>query len=220
MTTWDNPDQIVAAAVRGYRKNYWNDQPNRVEVISEKGTIKGTLAPTLDEFGVPLHIMHGYGSATALHDIAEASTSSNKPLIMIYVGDWDPSGMHMSQIDLPRRLERYEGDAEIVRVALNGTDVAPGTEIPSFEVESKSKDPRYRWFVGQYGRRCWELDALSPVVLRDRVERWIKSYLDIDAWNHAVEIEAAERESMKSILTTWKSISGQAWKYSGGDVHG
>lgn len=215
VASWDNPEAIVRAAVRGYRKNYWNDQPTRIEVISEKATIKGILAPTLNEFGVPLHIMHGYGSATAVHDIAEDSISSNKPLIMIYVGDWDPSGLHMSEVDLPRRLERYEGEVEIVRVALNDSDVARGTELPSFEVESKSKDPRYRWFVSEYGRQCWELDALSPVVLRERVESSINSYLDIDAWNHAVDVEAVERESMKSILTSWKSISGQASKYSG-----
>lgn len=63
--------------------------------------------------------------------------------------------------------------------------------------------------------RCWELDALSPVILRKRVENAIVSRLDIAAWNHSMKIEAAERESMSSILATWKkSISGQASKYS------
>lgn len=40
---WENTDEIIAAAVRGYRRDYWQDQPRRVEVWSEKGTIRGTL---------------------------------------------------------------------------------------------------------------------------------------------------------------------------------
>ena len=75
----------------------------------------------------------------------------------------------------------------------------------------------YRWFADRYGQRCWELDALSPVVLRARVEREIRSCLDLDAWEHAVGIEAAEVESMRSFLTDWKRNSRQAPKYSGGN---
>ena len=215
VSTWANPEDIIDAAVRGYRKNYWSDQPHWVEVWSEKGTVRGTLAPVLRKYGVTFRVMHGYGSATALHDIAEETIESEKGLRVLYVGDWDPSGMHMSEIDLPSRLERYDGYAVILRVAINEWDVEPDTDLPSFEVESKSKDPRHDWFVNEFGRRCWELDALSPVILRKRIEQEILSVLDIDAWNHAVSIEAAERESMSSILTSWKkSISGQASKYS------
>ena len=72
---------------------------------SEKGTVRGTLAPVLNKYGVTFRVMHGYGSATALHAIAEASAVSDKPLTVLYVGDWDPSGLHMSEIDLPDRLE-------------------------------------------------------------------------------------------------------------------
>jgi hypothetical protein len=124
----------------------------------------------------------------------------------------------MSERDLPDRVDRYGGDVEIVRVALNESDVGKNTKLPFFPLESKSKDPRAKWFKENYGTRCWELDALSPVILRKRVENAIVSRLDIAAWNHSMEIEAAERESMSGILATWKksikSISRQASKYS------
>ena len=35
--------------------------------------------------------------------------------------------------------------------------------VPGFPAADKRADPRYRWYVGRYGARCWELDALSPV---------------------------------------------------------
>ncbi len=220
VSTWNNPESILNAAIRGYRKDYWTNQPARLEVWSEKGTVRGTLAPVLNEYGVTFRVMHGYGSATSLHDIAEETTENEKPLTVLYVGDWDPSGLHMSVIDLPRRLVRYGGELQMIRVALEADDVAAGTELPSFEVETKAKDPRYNWFVERYGRQCWELDALSPVTLRTRVEANIKGFLDLDAWDRAIEVEATERDSMKSIMGTWRSICRQASKYSDRGGHG
>lgn len=207
IATWSSPEQIITAAMKGYRADYWAAQPEWVEVWSEKGTVRSTLAPVLKEYGVTCRVMHGFGSATSLHDIAEETASSDKWLTVLYVGDWDPSGMQMSEVDLPRRLERYDGCATIKRVALTFMDVLPGTKLPSFEVESKAKDPRYKWFVENYGHRCWELDALSPVILRQRVDDAILELLDVDAWNRSIEVEAAERESMSTVLTAWQGIS-------------
>src|SRR4051794_18217995 len=49
---WDDPEQFFDVVSRSYRRDRWTLQPDRVEVWSEKGTIRGTLAPVLDEFGV------------------------------------------------------------------------------------------------------------------------------------------------------------------------
>lgn len=213
--TWSDPESIIKVAVNTYRKNYWQDQRIRIEVWSEKATINGTLRPVLDRYGVTFRVMHGYGSATALYNIAQETADNDKPLVVAYVGDWDPSGLHMSEVDLPARLERYGGEVTMERIALRGDDVETGTALPHFEVETKAKDPRYQWFLRRYGHRCWELDAMSPVTLRQRVEKFIVDLMDVDAWNHSLLIEMAERESMSNILGTWQSISRQASKYSG-----
>jgi hypothetical protein len=106
-------------------------------------------------------------------------------------------------------------------VALNDDDTDEFSQLPFFPAESKSQDARYRWFADHYGERCWELDALSPVILRERMRDNIIAMLDMDKWNHAVKIETAERESMSNILGDWKrSISRQASNYSGGAQHG
>jgi hypothetical protein len=100
--------------------------------------------------------------------------------------------------------------------ALDADDTRAGTKLPSFEAKTKAKDPRYSWFVPRYGKRCWEVDALSPVVLRERVEGAITAMLNMDVWRHAVSVEKAERDSMEEILSTWPGISRQAPNYSGG----
>jgi hypothetical protein len=80
---------------QSYRRDFWDQQPVRVQVWSEKGTNRGVLAPVLDEYAVGFNVLHGFSSATALYDAAQSN--NDRPLIVLYVGDWDPSGMWMSE---------------------------------------------------------------------------------------------------------------------------
>jgi hypothetical protein len=119
----------------------------------------------------------------------------------------------MSGIDLPRRLAEYGGNVDLIRLALTEPDTRSG--LPSFATETKRHDPRFRWYLARYGARCWELDALSPIVLRDRVEQAIVARIDREAWQRAEVTERAECESLATILNAWpgvarSSISGQA----------
>jgi hypothetical protein len=208
VSAWDDPAAYIEAVKRSYRRDRWTDQPAWIEVWSEKGTVRGTLAPVLHEYGVAFRVMHGFGSATAVHQAAEDSLQrTDKNLEVLYVGDWDPSGLYMSEVDLPSRLNRYDGDVQIQRLALTTADTRTG--LPSFPTDSKSGDPRFRWYRVKYGPTCWELDALSPVVLRNRVEQAIVRRLDCAAWERAEVAERAERESLATILAAWPSKSRQ-----------
>jgi hypothetical protein len=218
ISTWRDPKAMFAACVDQYRRDYWTDQSEWIEVWSEKGTVRGTLAPVLDEYGITFRVMHGYGSATALHDIAEMAQAADKTLTVLYVGDRDPSGMHMSEIDLPDRLERYGAsgcDIEIVRIAITDVDTLDANAVPSFPAADKTADQRHRWYIENYGTRCWELDALSPAILRQRVDYEINERLDIDAWNHSIYIEEAERESLTTYLNGYRGISRPVPKCDG-----
>jgi hypothetical protein len=52
VSSWANPQAFMSTVKRAYRKDFWALQPRRVEVWSEKGTVRGTVAPVLDEYGV------------------------------------------------------------------------------------------------------------------------------------------------------------------------
>jgi hypothetical protein len=200
--SWPNPKEFVESAVRQYRRDFWEQQPSRCEVWAEKGTIRGVLQPVLDAYGVGLRVMHGYSSATTVNDVADDPDA--RPLTALYVGDWDPSGLHMSEVDLPKRLESYGGDhVKVLRVALTEDQLA---KLPWFYASDKSKDPRYDWFTyaGEQGNRCWEIDALDPNELRDRVEHHIKTcILNHDAWERCELVCEAERDSLRHVLTNW-----------------
>lgn len=197
---WSEPDSIIKAAVNGYRRDNWQDQPVRVEVWAEKGTVRGTLAPVLDELGVTLRVMHGFSSATVVNDIADESVSDDKPLIALYCGDFDPSGMAMSERDLPKRLDKYGADVDLRRICLLPPDI---DGIPQFDASTKTGDPNHKWFTGHYGNRCAELDAMRPPDLRERVRAAILAEMDTGAWSRALEVEEAEVASMGEFLQAW-----------------
>jgi hypothetical protein len=201
--TWDNPVAYARTVARSYRRDFWNQQPVRCEVWSEKGTVRGVLQPVLDEYAVGFRVMHGFSGATTIHDVAE--DDDGRELIVLYVGDFDPSGMFMSAVDLPSRLSEYGGDhTTLRRVALRHHHV---TALPSFPATDKRKDPRYKWFRANYGDRCWELDAMDPNDLRECVEAAITELIEPVAWERCEVVNKAERESLKKIIAKWGSPS-------------
>jgi hypothetical protein len=200
VSSWDDPEEYVQAVHRSYRRDFWTQQPVRVVVASEKGTVRGVLRPILDHYGVGFLVLHGFSGATTIYDLAQ--DDDGRPLVVIYVGDLDPSGAYMSEVDIPARLEKYGGHHVILkRAALLPEHVS---DLPSFPASDKRKDPRYPWFRRHHGNRCWELDAMDPNDLRSIVEQAIKAEIDPVAWDRCAIVEQAERESLQHVLDRWR----------------
>jgi Ser/Thr protein kinase RdoA (MazF antagonist) len=75
-----------------------------------------------------------------------------------------------------------------------------------FPALHKERDPRFQWFVDHLGDSCWELDALSPVTVRDRVEEAMLGVIDMDVWNRADQSEQVEIASLNEVLTVWANL--------------
>jgi len=155
--------------------------------------------------GVTFRVMHGYTSWTCLKDVADECLHSVKPLTVLYVGDYDPSGMGMSTDDLPTRLAELGAFPTIQRLAIDRT-FATNAALPAFAADEKRHDPRYAWFVAQYGAQCWELDAMAPPDLRAVVEAAIVARIEPDAWQRCARVEAAEQRSLEQVLGTWQAV--------------
>ena len=202
VAAWDNPQDYARTIINSYRRDFWSQQRIRPEVWSEKGTVRGTVAPVFEEYGVTFRVMHGYSSFSALRQIAEET--ANDPRIVLYVGDWDPSGLHMSEVDLPHRLAKYGANITLLRGALTQADIA-NRGLPGFAAETKRGDPRYGWFVRNRGHRCVELDALDPNVLRARVEHFVRSQIDFAIWDRCKAVEQAEHRSLVEVMESWRA---------------
>lgn len=187
-------EQYADRIERQYRRDFWAHQPRMVVLVSEKSTVMGILNPVLAHYGITHLSAHGFNSATAIYDLA-GWADGDRPHHFLYVGDHDPSGMFMSEVDLPERLRRYGAeDFHIERIALTAEDLP---SLPSFA--AKKTDSRYDWYRKRYGRRAWELDALDPNDLRDRVARAIARYIDPVDWERHNLVEAAQRETVRTI---------------------
>ena len=197
--SWANPEQFADEMTASYRRSFWDQQPKRCQVWSEKGTVRGLLKPVLDRYGVGFNPVHGFTSATDAYNISQ--DDDGRELVVIYVGDYDPSGLCMSEVDLPKRFEQYGGDhITLKRIALTGEQVL---ELPSFPASDKKKDPRFKWFTGRYGNQCWELDALDPNALRACVEDAIKQLIEPEAWERCERVNAAEKKNLEEFLVKW-----------------
>jgi hypothetical protein len=194
-----DPADYARAVAQSYRRDFWNQQPVRCEIWSEKGTVRGVLAPVLDRYATGFRVMHGFSGATTVHDVSE--DYDGRDLIALYVGDFDPSGMFMSEQDLPARLSKYDGDhIELRRIALTRKQVSG---LPSFPATDKRQDPRYKWVRSNYGDRCWELDAMDPNDLRNCVKREIVKLIKPVAWQRCEVVNEAEQESLRTVLDQW-----------------
>src|SRR5262245_42280920 len=150
-------------------------------------------APVLDKYAIGVRVMHGFASATAVYDVAQ--DDDGRPLIVLYVGDYDPSGVFMSERDLPERLEKYDGGhVEMRRIALTREQTEG---LLSFPASDKKGDKRYRWFVRIFGSRCWELDPMDPPDLRACVKREIKELIEPVSWKRCEVVNKAEQESLR-----------------------
>ncbi len=201
---WLDLKQYAGAISRSYRRDFWEYQENRVVVISEKSTVAGILRPALEAHGVPFMSFHGYSSTTKLHEMAQEIQDDDREYVFLYVGDYDPSGLHMSEVDLPERFKKYGADDfTLRRIALTEDDIA----ILPPTLDAKKTDPRYKWYVDNYGTDAWELDAMDPNQLRGRVADEIQRYIDPETWERHKLTEKAEQETVRTIAERMAAVA-------------
>lgn len=101
----------------------------------------------------------------------------------------------MTEIDLPKRIEEY-GDVhiELRRIALSAEQART---LPGFPVETKKKDPRYKWNKRNYGADCRELDAMGPRALRDLIRAEIEELIDDDLWAEQEALQKREKNMIE-----------------------
>jgi hypothetical protein len=196
---WSNPAAYIKAVERSYRRDFWKTQSHRVQLWSEKGTVRGLIRPVLDAYGVKFNPVHGFTSATDAHNASV--DDDGRPLHVLYAGDYDCSGLYMSEVDLPNSFAKYGGNHIMLRrIALTRQQVRT---LPSFPASNKRKDPRYKWFIDNHGSECWELDAMDPNALRNLVEQEIRQLIEPVAWARCETVYRAEKESLKHVLERW-----------------
>lgn len=185
--SWSSGGQILGIVAKQYHEDIWDNQPNRVFAVVEKEALAGVLDRVCKMWSVPLLPARGYPSATTLRELAkERILGSEQNIIVLHLGDHDPSGIDMSR-DLQDRLELFSRGQpiEFRRIALNMDQVLEQNPPPN---PAKPSDARYQKYVEEFGvDESWELDALTPKFITDLVDDEVQSFIDADLWSERSE---------------------------------
>jgi hypothetical protein len=193
---FDSLGEALRATHDLYREDLWRSQGRRVEVWCEKDALSGFFLPICQSYGVPFVAVRGFSSMSLISESATVAKKSNKPTVVCYFGDHDPSGRSMSN-NMEDDFRWHGADITVERIALNPDQVAEH-QLPTRP--SKSTDSRTRKFSEEFGEGSVELDALPPGVLTEMIEDSIVDYLNIDVWEEAIARQDRNKATLGKIM--------------------
>jgi hypothetical protein len=203
---WDSPESILRTAANSYYKDRWENQHIHLEVWSEKDAVSGIIEPVCRKLDVTFMANRGYSSQSALYSAYQRFDSMlcrGKSIVILYLGDHDPSGMDMGR-DIQDRMglfleqtlyaEGLDSDCfKFERIALNLEQI---NKYNPPENPAKATDSRFKAYASKFGTKSWELDALEPPVLSELVKSSIEFYVDWEVFEEVERIEEEEREKI------------------------
>lgn len=179
---FESGKSILGVAARSFHMDMWANQDSRPFVIVEKEALVGVLQRVCEDNDIPLLAARGYPSGTVLREFAQTDIlpwAAEQHIVVIHLGDHDPSGLDMTR-DLQERISLFaEGDTTLERIALNMAQIEERKPPPN---PAKVTDSRFAGYQERFGEESWELDALPPSYLVHLVEDKIAEYRDEDAW--------------------------------------
>lgn len=217
--------EAIRDTIEQYRINRMKGQATYLEVWVEKDALSEVLKRSTEPYHVRVMVNRGYSSTSAMHDaykrFEEAILEEREvKVVVLYLGDHDPSGMDMvrdiadrvKQFFWGKRIQDVEEDEgefnewfekhfEIQRIALNMEQIRRYNPPPN---PAKFSDPRATGYVEKYGKQSWEVDALPPEVLHKLVQKHINENIDVDLFNSVVAGEEQDKAKLKKILSQIK----------------
>ncbi len=177
-----------------YRRDRTEGQDVSLYLAVEKAGIVNQLDVWFgDPLGLPILALGGYASQSYVNEIVCHVSQQQRPAVLLYAGDHDPSGW-----DIPRDfVGRTNCWKEVRRIALD-PDLIAEHDLP--ESIGKESDSRKAWFVEQFGKLVQvELDALPPNVLRGLYTDAIEEFWDLSAFESVLAREQSERDALGSL---------------------
>lgn len=201
--TWDNLDEMLADAASSYRRMLWQNQHDRVYILSEKDAISGVIEPITLGWHVPLGILRGYASETFAHTLAGeilANAQDGRHTMVYQLGDHDPSGVDAWR-DFVARVSEFvarhwsdpSDEVTFQRLAVTEAQIQE-LDLPTRP--TKSRDPRSSTFAGG----SVEVDAIPASTLRELVENAITQHINPEALRLTRLAERSERDVLARMI--------------------
>lgn len=213
---WDTPADIINSCVHGYNVDHWKSQDVKIEVWIEKDALVGVIQQVCTELDLDYFSCRGYVSQSEMwnaverwrwdtvHNTDGEDTGERQDVVILHLGDHDPSGIDMTR-DIQDRLnlfgEHRGFDVDVRRIALNMNQIHRYQPPPN-----PTKDARSAGYIEKYGMESWELDALEPQVLSDLVRRHAMDLMDQGSWNTEDQKQRDGRSQLLKVSRSWEDI--------------
>jgi len=189
----------------GYSRDCLRTQTAAFEIWVEKDALVDLCNRVASRYGIPVVVARGYSSVSYVHDCAVRIktewANNNRPTRIIYLGDFDPSGLNMlpTMVHTMTREIGIDNDSiKPIHCALNYEQVQE-YDLPRDPEAIKKKDTRSKEFIEQYGQVAVELDALEPQVFMDILNRCIRDNLDLTEYDRQVEQQGSDTEQIEAL---------------------
>lgn len=176
-----------------YELDRLTDQPVGLEVWVEAAGMLPQVARVADDYSVPVQSSGGFDSVTAKHTAARRFLQSERPTVVLHLGDLDPSGCSIIDSlaeDIDAFVHDY-GRPGIVtwqRLAVTPEQIL---EHDMTTAPQKSTDKR-----GEEMAETVQAEAFSPDQLAEVVRAGIESHLDLAIHEAVMAQEADERRQI------------------------
>ncbi len=203
------PQQLLEDIEYGLKINPWHDQDVYVETWVEKQSLEATIGRPCDSRRAPYMACKGYLSSSEAWRAGrryEAKRAQGKRLVLLHLGDHDPSGIDMTR-DNRERLEFFarEHRIEVFRLALNMDQVEQYSPPPNF---AKQTDSRYAGYEKEFGDESWELDALRQSVIGELITKKLDELIDHEKWEASMARERQLRVDTRvgELASRWDEV--------------
>lgn len=206
LNTFSGHIQAVAEARRNYRIDLWAGQEWRPEVWVEKQALEGVIGGICNELRVDFYACKGYDSQSMSWEAGQRFAGyvrrGQRPIVF-HLGDHDPSGRDMTR-DNRERLSMFAGvPVTVQRLALNLDQVDRWNPPDNPTKQTDARAFGYGEYMEENGRSpdtCWELDALSPTVIRELIRDAVSRVRDDAIWDERIKQEVADKELLDETI--------------------
>lgn len=190
---------------RGYYRDLQQSQPNHIEIVAEKNTVKSIVEGVAQDYCIPVTISRGYCSLPPRQGMVDRFMRSGKgKLVVLIVSDFDPDGEEIAQ-SLARSLRDDFGVDELfpIKVALKQEHVRKFRLTPM--MKAKKSSVHHARFVKEHGEDVFELEALQPSQLQELLRDACESVMDMELFNAERD---REREDATALAAKHKVLRG------------
>lgn len=192
VNTFNGAGDFLRSMAGLYRANLWRDSEFRCEVWCESRSIASVLLVDCEELAVDLFPCGGFSSLSFVHAAAQQHNASSdvRPLVVLFVGDFDPAGVWVD-VALERELREHLAsriDLHFERVAIN-LDQIEAYALPTKPRKAGNlRSPQVSFSV--------EAEAMRASDLRDIVRTRVEALLPEGSLAASLVAEQSERNHL------------------------